>query len=135
MSSQQREAGLSLGSNLGDRRANLMRALRRLEDGIIEGMEVSSVWETQPLDVPGPQPAYLNLCVVGASTLSPEQLLARCQELEREAGRQDKGAREPRILDLDLLYLGEETSISKQLELPHHRRRSHPRRAPSRSGS
>jgi len=114
-----KEVALSLGSNLGDRRGQLARALRGLERDVLSQMEVSSVWETEAVEVDGPQPAFLNLCVVGRTLLTPEQLLKCCRGLEEEAGRPAGGHGLPRTLDLDLLYHGEELSEETALRLPH----------------
>ena len=114
-----REAGLSLGSNLGHRRAQIGHALRRLEAEVFAGMEVSSLWETAPFEAVGEQPPYLNLCVVGATSLSPEELLARCRNLERQAGRADRSHGLARPLDIDLLYFGEMRREDRALTLPH----------------
>ncbi|MBN2171092.1 MAG: 2-amino-4-hydroxy-6-hydroxymethyldihydropteridine diphosphokinase [Candidatus Krumholzibacteriota bacterium] len=114
------EVALSLGSNLGDRRGHLARALRRLADrGLLWELEVSGLWETDPVEVAGAQAAYLNACAVGTSALSPEDLLAACQDLEREAGREPNGHRRPRTLDLDLLWHGAGRRRGPALNLPH----------------
>ena len=68
------EVALSLGSNLGDRRANLAAALRALDDELLEGMEVSGVYETAPVEVGEAQPAFWNCCAVGRATLAPADL-------------------------------------------------------------
>lgn len=117
--SRRREAALSLGSNLGERRAYLGWALRQLEGRILEKMEVSSLWESEPVEVAGEQPPFLNLCAVGKTALTPTQLLERCQALEREAGREAGAHGLPRVLDLDLLYHGRERRADETLRLPH----------------
>jgi 2-amino-4-hydroxy-6-hydroxymethyldihydropteridine diphosphokinase len=113
------EVALSLGSNLGDRRAQLAAALRALADGVLESMEVSGVYETAPVEVAEPQPPYLNCCAVGRCSLGPARLLDRTQALERAAGRPDGGHRRPRVLDLDLLYHGDARAEGAALRLPH----------------
>ncbi|MEZ4395319.1 MAG: 2-amino-4-hydroxy-6-hydroxymethyldihydropteridine diphosphokinase [Candidatus Krumholzibacteriia bacterium] len=113
------EVALSLGSNLGDRRANLAAALRALDDELLEGMEVSGVYETAPVEVGEAQPAFWNCCAVGRATLAPADLLARTQRLEREAGRPPGGPRRPRVLDLDLLYYAHAVRSGPGLALPH----------------
>ncbi len=109
----------SLGSNLGRREENLAGALRALEAGILSGMRVSALYETEPVETDDVQPDYLNLCVVGESEFGPLELLERCQELERDAGRDPGGHRRPRTLDLDLLYHGESRAEGERLSLPH----------------
>ncbi len=114
-----REVALSLGSNLGDRRALLAGALRALDAELIDDMRVSGVYETAPVAVNDEQPDYLNLCVVGRCELTPDELLGRCRTLERAAGRGTEGHRKPRTLDLDLLYHGDTLSERAELRLPH----------------
>jgi 2-amino-4-hydroxy-6-hydroxymethyldihydropteridine diphosphokinase len=113
------EAALSLGSNLGDRRACLAAALRGLAAGPLAALEVSSLWETEPVEVAAPQPAYLNLTVVGRTALAPEDLLRHCRALEQAAGREREGHGLPRALDVDLLYCGAARSDTPALRLPH----------------
>jgi 2-amino-4-hydroxy-6-hydroxymethyldihydropteridine diphosphokinase len=114
-----REVAISLGSNLGDRSAQLAVALRALDADLLAEMQVSRVYETAPVAVSFEQPDYLNLCVVGLCELDPEELLTRCRSLERASGRETKGHREPRTLDLDLLYHGESRRETAELSLPH----------------
>lgn len=109
----------SLGSNLGDRRAQLAAALRGLEAGLVSGLRVSSLYETAPVEVGEPQPAFLNLCALGDCALEPAALLAGCQALERAAGRPAGGPRRPRVLDIDLLYYGALQCEEPDLCLPH----------------
>jgi 2-amino-4-hydroxy-6-hydroxymethyldihydropteridine diphosphokinase len=113
-------AFLSLGSNLGDRRAHLRAAVEALERG--PGMNLlgaSKVYETAPVEVEGEQPDYLN-CVVevewGASAL---ELLRYCQGIEGALGRERKGERAPRTVDIDVLLFGEEVIEEPPLGVPH----------------
>ena len=108
----------SLGSNLGDRQAALERAIDRLS-GEIEGARASALWETAPVEVEEAQPDYLNACVTGRSDRTPRELLALCQQLEREAGREPGGHRRSRTLDVDLLLVGNLCLKVKEFELPH----------------
>jgi 2-amino-4-hydroxy-6-hydroxymethyldihydropteridine diphosphokinase len=93
---------IALGSNLGDRRAHLEWAVDRLRE-LLTNLRVSSLIETEPVDVPEPQPPFLNGAVVGETTLGPEALLSELLALERECGRERTGVRAPRTLDLDLM--------------------------------
>ena len=113
-----RSVAFSLGSNLGDRRAALERALARLGEEI-EDLSASGLYETAPVEVEEAQPDYLNACAAGRSELSPRQLLALCKRLEAEAGRAPGGHRRPRTLDVDLLLVGDLRLKVKELELPH----------------
>lgn len=120
--SRTNSVALSLGSNLGDRRALLSDALHKLASrGLIRRMRVSSLWESEPVEVEGDQPAYLNLCVRGESNLSPNELLAACLKVEKEAGRRPGGHKQSRPLDLDLLVHGQSRLDSDRLRLPHPR--------------
>ena len=76
---------LSLGSNLGDRRANLETALQRLAE-LGELKAVSAFYETEPVEFT-PQPWFLNLVAALETELMPKQLLARILDLERSMGR------------------------------------------------
>jgi len=111
---------IALGSNLGDRRAHLEWAVDRLRE-LLTNLRVSSFIETEPVDMPGPQPPFLNGAVVGETALAPEALLGELLALERERGRERSGVRAPRTLDLDLILYGDLIVDSPALVLPHPR--------------
>ncbi len=111
---------IALGSNLGDRRAHLESAVERLR-ALLSGLRVSSVLETEPVDVPEPQPPFLNAAVVGETTLPPGALLVQLMAIERERGRERTGVRSPRTLDLDLILYGDLIVDSPALTVPHPR--------------
>jgi 2-amino-4-hydroxy-6-hydroxymethyldihydropteridine diphosphokinase len=111
---------LSLGSNLGDRPATLLEALQRLRQlGAI--VAVSSVYETEPVEVPPEelQPWYLNCAVAIESGLTPEQFLAATQAVELALGRQRVVRHAPRTLDIDILLFGEAVVKTAELTIPH----------------
>ncbi len=112
---------LSLGSNLGDRQANLQRALEKLEQERIHIVARSSIYETEPRDLPT-QPWFLNMAVACETRCFPLQLLSVLQFIERELGRV-RGARAvpkgPRIIDLDILLFGNIAMNTPQLAIPH----------------
>jgi len=117
-------AYLSLGSNIGDRGANLRAALARLEKmGSVRA--VSSFYETKPVDVPD-QPWFLNCVAAVETSKTPRELLQATLSIEAEMGRlhlRDKG---PRIIDIDLLLYGDRVVDEPGLKVPHpamHRRR------------
>ncbi|MAF67016.1 MAG: 2-amino-4-hydroxy-6-hydroxymethyldihydropteridine diphosphokinase [Planctomycetes bacterium] len=117
-------AFVALGSNLGDRRAHLERAVVALGD--VTGTRVVRVsrWiETAPVGGPPGQPAFLNGVLELSSRLEPSTLLERLQEIEAHHGRgRDREPRHgPRTLDLDLLLFGERRLESARLTLPHPR--------------
>ncbi len=111
---------IGLGSNLGDRAANLrgaLEALRRRED--IEVVEVSPFQETEP--VGPPQPRYLNAAARVRTPLSPRELLEVLQEVEEQFGRERSVRWGPRTLDLDILLYGERIVDQPDLRIPHPR--------------
>jgi 2-amino-4-hydroxy-6-hydroxymethyldihydropteridine diphosphokinase len=115
-----REGYLGLGSNVGDRRANLQAAVDALPGHGVEVLASSSVYETEPVGEVLDQPDFLNACVRVRTGLEPEALLDACKAVERELGRRSGGVRHgPRPIDVDLLLLGAETYGSERLSLPH----------------
>ena len=115
-----REGYLGLGSNVGDRRANMEAAARALPRHGVEMLASSSVFETEPVGEVVDQPDFYNACVRVRTALAPEALLDACKAVERELGRVAGGIRHgPRAIDVDLLLLGDETYRSERLTLPH----------------
>jgi 2-amino-4-hydroxy-6-hydroxymethyldihydropteridine diphosphokinase len=113
-------AYLSLGSNLGDRAANLRQALERLETVGVQILRRSSIYETAPQEL-REQPWFLNQVVEIATALSPIDLLARIREIERELGRQRVLAKGPRTIDIDILFCGDAIVDTTELQIPHPR--------------
>jgi len=111
---------IALGSNLGDRRAHLTWAVEHLA-GHLAHLRISPVLETDAIDVPEPQPPYLNAAVVGETDESAEALLNRLLALERARGRTRPSLRAPRTLDLDLILYGDLVIDTAHLTLPHPR--------------
>jgi 2-amino-4-hydroxy-6-hydroxymethyldihydropteridine diphosphokinase len=111
---------IALGSNLGDRRAHLDFALARLTASI-QDLRVSSYYETEPVDAPDPQPAFLNAACVGDTALSARQLLALLHVIEHERGRERPFQNAARTLDLDLILLGSLVLDEEGLVVPHPR--------------
>jgi len=113
---------LSLGSNLGDREANLARGLEMIS--ALEGFELikcSSIYITKPLDMDESAPFFLNMVIKGEFAYTPLELLGNTQRIERELGRTGKGAGLPRPLDIDILLWGEEKIMTARLTVPHPR--------------
>jgi 2-amino-4-hydroxy-6-hydroxymethyldihydropteridine diphosphokinase len=116
------EAYVALGSNLGDRGANLRTAIRRLTDaGDVHCVQRSRVYETSPVGGVAGQPDYLNAVIQVRTTLSAETLLARCLEVEAEMGRVRGAPNDPRVIDLDLLLFDELLIDLAHLTVPHPR--------------
>jgi len=118
------EVGIALGSNLGDRSAQLDEAVRRLR--ALAGLRVERVspWiETAPVGGPSGQPRYLNGCLVGRASLGARELLDELLAIERSLGRvREAGVRNaPRTIDLDLLYYGDRCIEEAGLIVPHPR--------------
>jgi 2-amino-4-hydroxy-6-hydroxymethyldihydropteridine diphosphokinase len=111
---------LGLGSNVGDRRANLQAAADALPDHGVAVLASSSTYDTDPVGEILEQPEFLNACVRVRTELDPEALLDACKAVERELGRQAGGPRHgPRPIDVDLLLLGDVAYGSERLTLPH----------------
>jgi 2-amino-4-hydroxy-6-hydroxymethyldihydropteridine diphosphokinase len=113
-------AYIGLGSNEGDRLANLRAARDALGSHGIEVLASSSVYETAPQGEVTDQPDFLNACLRVRTGLGPEELLDVCKAVERELGRSPGGVRHgPRPIDVDVLLLGDLEHRSERLTLPH----------------
>ena len=111
---------LSLGSNVGEREANLREAIALLPNAGVNVARVSSLYETEPVDYLD-QPWFLN-CVVEAETqLTPTQLLRALQSIEHGMGSEKPFAKGPRKIDLDILLYGSATLGTNELQIPHPR--------------
>jgi 2-amino-4-hydroxy-6-hydroxymethyldihydropteridine diphosphokinase len=114
-------AYFSLGSNLGDREANIRRACMEMAaSGLLAEMAVSSLYETEPWG-PVPQGPYLNCVVAGRTAASPQDLLHMAQSIEASMGRVRDVRWGPRIIDIDILLLGGLRLRRPELEIPHPR--------------
>jgi 2-amino-4-hydroxy-6-hydroxymethyldihydropteridine diphosphokinase len=117
---------LSLGSNEGDRRANLRAAIQALES-LGEIMAVSSFYETEPVEFTH-QPWFVNCAVALKTDKMPKQLLSAILRIERDMGRRrsPKHRKGPRPIDIDILLFGVSIIHTPSLEVPHpamHQRR------------
>jgi 2-amino-4-hydroxy-6-hydroxymethyldihydropteridine diphosphokinase len=115
---------LGLGSNVGDRRAHLQRAVDDLPRHGVRVLASSSVYETEPVGEVLDQREFLNACLRVETELGPEDLLDACKAVEREQGRPAAGEagylrHGPRPIDVDLLLLGDLEHRSDRLALPH----------------
>jgi 2-amino-4-hydroxy-6-hydroxymethyldihydropteridine diphosphokinase len=110
---------LGLGSNVGNRRTNLERAVEALPRHGVTVTASSSVYETEPVLLPDQRDFY-NACVRIETDHEPERLLDECKAVERELGRRASGTRYgPRTIDLDVLLLDGQQYSSARLTLPH----------------
>jgi 2-amino-4-hydroxy-6-hydroxymethyldihydropteridine diphosphokinase len=111
---------LSMGSNVGDRAANLRTAIAKLEGAGARVRRVSSIYETEPVDL-REQPWFLN-CVVEAETELPAvELLKKLRQMEAAMGSKKIVAKGPRLIDLDILLYGDESIDTPELQVPHPR--------------
>lgn len=115
---------LGLGSNLGDRRANLEAGLARL--AAVPGVSlerVAAFRETRPVGGPEGQGDFLNTACVVETEMAPEELLKAIHEIERDAGRRraEETRWGPRTLDIDILLWDDLVMATPELAIPHPR--------------
>lgn len=116
--------GIALGSNLGDRLANLQAARDRLACLGRSGscLLQAPVYQTAPVQCPPESPDFFNTVVEIEFDGTPAELLAQTQQIEAELGRSGVGPRNaPRVIDVDLLYFGGQSLALEGLVLPHPR--------------
>jgi 2-amino-4-hydroxy-6-hydroxymethyldihydropteridine diphosphokinase len=115
------EVFIGIGSNLGDRRANIQKALGSLgRSPDINIKEISEIYETEPVGGP-PQGKYLNAVSRLTTPLGPAELLKLLKEIEEAMGRSPAEKDNPRVIDLDILLYGDITLDGKSLKVPHPR--------------
>ena len=113
-------AFIALGANLGDREANIRRALAALDAGPdIRVAQVSPLLENPAVGGPPDSPVFLNAVAEIETSLEPEPLLDRLLEIERQMGRVRKHKWEPRVIDLDILLYGDRIVQTPTLQIPH----------------
>ena len=108
---------LALGSNLGDRMANLRSAMALIEERGVKTVRASSIWETVP--VPADQPRFLNAVIVCETERTPEALLSVAKEVESLLGRRPNRHWGPRPADIDILFFGDAAMSTTELTIPH----------------
>jgi len=108
---------LGLGSNLGDRQLNLLRAVELLSQWVqIE--DLSSLYETEPIGYTQ-QPRFLNAVCRATTLLSPDELLTIAKNIESAVGRTPSFRNAPRVLDIDILFYSNEVVTLPHLIIPH----------------
>ena len=117
---EEKKIYLSLGSNVGDRAANLRAAIAALAGTGVRVRQVSSFYETEPVDFLE-QPWFLNCVVEGETELEPLALLRALREIESRMGNKKLIAKGPRLIDMDILLYGQETISTPELQVPHPR--------------
>src|SRR5215471_18389306 len=108
---------LSLGSNIGDREANLRAAIEKLRE-LGEIVAISAFYETEPVEYTA-QPWFLNCAVAVRSELMPKLFLAKIQAIEQGMGRRRIQPKGPRNIDMDILLFGNSVIAASELEIPH----------------
>ena len=116
------QLALGLGSNLGPSEEILQRAVADLAT-FLEAVRVAPLYRTAA-EGPVEQPDFLNTALVGKTKLSPDEVLAICQQLEVASGRERHERFGPRTLDIDLLVAGELERSDPELTVPHPRLRA-----------
>ena len=115
-----RRGYLGLGSNVGDRRAYLQAAVDTLPAQGVAVRRSSSTYDTEPVGLILDQPEFLNACIEIETAHDPAELLGACKQVERDIGRAAAGPRHgPRVIDVDVLLLGDLRYESERLTLPH----------------
>ena len=122
---RQQHLYLLLGTNLGDREANIEEALRQLDAVFGARIEETPVMETEACGFVAPP--FLNMIVVYSSARKPENILKICKGIERKMGRTDPPEYAPdgsriyhdRIIDIDILFYGEQSINTPELTIPH----------------
>ena len=121
MSQETKRAWLGLGGNIGDVKAAMARALQGLHtDPEIEVQLVSPIYKTPPWGIED-QPWFLNCCAQISTSLSPEELLERCQDAERQGKRERRVRWGPRTIDVDIIAFEDVEQTEQRLTIPHPR--------------
>jgi 2-amino-4-hydroxy-6-hydroxymethyldihydropteridine diphosphokinase len=111
---------LGLGSNVGDRRTHLQAAVDALPSVGVRVTAASSVYDTDPVGEVLEQSSFLNACLLVETALEPLELLDAVKELEAQLGREAGGVRHgPRVIDIDILLLGDVKLAHERMTLPH----------------
>lgn len=112
---------LSLGSNLGQRKQYINKAIALLKKNPhFESERISSFYETEPAGFKN-QPRFINLCLKAKTSLSPDELLKFVKEIENKLGRKKRRRFGPREIDIDILFYGKKIIKRRDLIIPHPR--------------
>ncbi len=111
---------IALGTNVGEREANLLQALQLLPESGVQIRRVSSIYETEPVDYLD-QEWFLNAALEGQTELDALDLLSALRVIEARMGSKKAFAKGPRKIDLDILLYGDETIDTPELQVPHPR--------------
>jgi 2-amino-4-hydroxy-6-hydroxymethyldihydropteridine diphosphokinase len=112
---------IAFGANLGNREQTISRAAELLfKRGAVREIRFSKLYETEPVGFKD-QPFFINAALKGVTSLSPEDLLKTCREIETELGRTPRAKWHEREIDIDILLYGEEILLKDDVEIPHPR--------------
>ncbi len=111
---------LSLGSNQGDRKKNIAQALSLLQEKGVEIRRVSSLYETEPVDVVS-QPWFYNRLAEVQASVEPDSFLTLIKSIEQKMGRDARMKKKPRTIDIDIIMAEDEVIHAEDLEIPHPR--------------
>lgn len=111
---------LSLGTNIGDRKKNILSMIDNLRSLFTSNLRASSLLESEPVGVSDSQKNYYNCLVMGECSLSPEILLQKTEQIERSMGRNNKGELKPRKADIDIILHNSSVLNTRLLTIPHH---------------
>ncbi len=109
---------VGIGSNLGDRERNCLRAIELMEERSLKVNRRSRTYETEPWGVKD-QPRFINMAVSVETALDPRKLLGLLKDVEKLMGREETGRYGPRIIDLDILLYDSLVVKEPGLEIPH----------------
>ena len=118
MSMQYYEVYLLLGSNLGERAANIANAVTQLENQEVKPVKLSALYETEPWGNKN-QPSFINQAGKFRTATSAAELIQLILKIEKEMGRKRTKKWEPRIIDIDILFYGDKVITEKNLQIPH----------------
>lgn len=111
---------IALGSNMGDRKANIEKAIELMRDRGINIQKVASMYETSPVGYTD-QDWFVNTVVSGETDFTPEALLEVLQRIESELLRVRQIHWGPRTIDLDILFYDDISMVTEKLIIPHPR--------------
>lgn len=109
---------LSIGGNLGDRKENLAKAVRLIEEEVGSVKAISALYQTKAWGIED-QPDFLNQCLIVDTTLRPKEVLRIVLEIENKMGRVRERKWYTRLIDIDLLFYNKLIIKEKHLTLPH----------------
>ncbi len=109
---------IGIGSNMGDRKANCMHAVKFMDESGFVVTKESSLYETEPWGMKE-QPQFINMAVIAETDLTPEGALAALKSIEKKMGRQETPRWGPRSIDLDILFYDDRIITEKFLCIPH----------------